>query len=89
MEINVIQQDKNKLKFEIIGEDHTLCNALRMELWEDSNTEIAGYEIAHPFVSNPVFVLESKKDPKKILLNTIGSLNKKIIDLKKEVAKKL
>ncbi len=87
MEINVLQQDKNKLKFEIVGEDHTLCNLLRKELWENSNVNVAGYSLEHPVVSNPVFVIESKKDPKKILLNTINSINKKLVDLKKEAGK--
>jgi len=87
MEINILQQEKNKLKFEVIGEDHTLCNLLRKELWEDSNTEVAGYSLEHPVVSNPIFVVESKKDPQKTILNSINSLNKKIADLKKEAGK--
>ncbi len=87
MKINILQQEKDKLKFEIVGEDHTLCNILRSELWEDSGVDITGYSIEHPVVSNPVFVIESKKDPKKILLNTINSLSKKIDNLKKEIGK--
>ena len=35
MEIKVLEKKKNKLKLEIIGENHTFCNSLRKELWND------------------------------------------------------
>ena len=93
MEIKVIEKEKNKLKLEIIGEDHTFCNALRKELWNDKDVQVAGYNIEHPLVSNPVLTLETeKKDPKKVLESAIKRLKNRNVKLKesiKLVSKKL
>lgn len=89
MEINVIENNKNRLKFELKGEGHTFCNAVRKELWSDSNVEISGYRIEHSLVSEPVFILEtSKGDPKTVLLKAVERLRKRNKDLK-ELFKKL
>jgi len=93
MEINVLEKEKNKLKIEIIGESHTFCNSLRKELWNDKDVKIAGYNIEHPLVANPVLSLETdKKDAKKVLEATIKRLkdrNAKIKTAVKQVSKKL
>lgn len=86
MNIKVIEKEKNKLKLEIIGEDHTFCNALRKELWNDKDVTVAGYNIEHPLVSNPVLTLETeKKDPKEVLGSAIKRLKKKGINIKEAV----
>ncbi len=81
------------MKIEIIGETHTFCNALRKELWNDKDVQVAGYNIEHPLVSNPVLTLETeKKDPKKVLEAAVKRLKKrnaKIKDSIKPVSKKL
>ncbi|MBU0930289.1 MAG: DNA-directed RNA polymerase subunit L [Nanoarchaeota archaeon] len=88
MEIKVLEQEKNKLKIEITGETHTLCNAIRNELWNNKSVEIAGYQLEHPMVSSPVLMIETEKeDPKKALLNAASSLKKKISDLRKQADK--
>ncbi|MBU4502483.1 MAG: DNA-directed RNA polymerase subunit L [Nanoarchaeota archaeon] len=93
MEIKVLEKKKNKLKLEIIGEDHTFCNTLRKELWNDKDVKVAGYNIEHPLVSNPVLTLETdKKDPKKVLEATIKRIKDSNAKIKKEltsVSKKL
>lgn len=88
MEIKVIEQEKNKLKVEIIGETHTLCNVIRSELIENKSVEIAGYHLEHPMVNNPVLFVETEKeDPKKAVLNACSSLKKKTAELRKELTK--
>ena len=78
MELNVLESTKTRLKFEIQGEGHTFCNALRKELWQGKNVEIAGYSIEHSLVTEPVFVIETDKgDPKKLLLEAAERLQKK------------
>nr|MBA4404735.1 DNA-directed RNA polymerase subunit L [Nanoarchaeum sp.] len=79
MEINVIAVDKNSMKIELIGEDNTFANALRKELWENKAVQIAGYNIEHPLVANPILVIntDGKEDPKKVLLKTAESLKEK------------
>ena len=43
MEIKILEKTKNTLRLEVAGEGHTLCNALRRQLWEDKTVEVAGY----------------------------------------------
>lgn len=78
MEIKVIEQTKNRLKFEILERSHTLANAVSKELWNDKDIEIAGYSIEHPVMNNTaVMIVEtSGSDPKKALVNAISRLKK-------------
>ena len=77
MDIKILEQTKTRLKFEIIGEGHTFCNALRKELWQGKSVEIAGYTIEHSLVSEPVFVIETDKgSPKALLLDAVTRLKK-------------
>jgi DNA-directed RNA polymerase subunit L len=85
MELNVLEKTKNRIKVEIQGEGHTLCNILRDELWNVKGTEIAGYRVEHPLVSSPVLILETGKEkPEKVLLNAISKLKKRIKELREE-----
>lgn len=86
MEITVLDKDKKFLKIEVIGEDHTLANALRKELWQDKDVKVAGYNIEHPLVSSPVIVVETEKqDPEKALFNAVDRLKKKNSEILKAV----
>ena len=77
MELKVVEYTKNKLKFNILGEDHTLANILRKELWNDKNVEKAGYSLEHALVTSPKFFLETNnKDPKEIMDNAVKRLKK-------------
>jgi len=77
MEINVIEYTKNRIKFNLLGEDHTFANLLRKELWNDKNTKIAGYSLEHALISSPRFVLETNgKDAKDVLENAVARLKK-------------
>lgn len=83
MEINIVSEEKNKIEFEVIGEDHTLCNALRKKLWEDRDLEVAAYRIEHPQISDPKMIVEMKKgSPKKALSNAVDGLKEDIKSLK-------
>jgi len=79
MELKIIEEKKNNLVFEIIGEDHTLFNALRSELNNDNTVKIAGYNVSHPFIANPRMIIEtgSSETPKKALQSAIKRLVKK------------
>lgn len=83
MEIKILNEDKNRIEFELIGEDHTFCNSLKTELWDHGGVEISAYNIKHPLISNPVMLVEtSKGNAKKALQNAVSSLKKKIKGLK-------
>jgi len=90
MEIKVLESTKEILKIEFLGKSHTLVNALVKELWNDKATQIAGYNLKHPQVDNPILILETKgKDPKKVLLETIERLNKDTNVFADEIVKAL
>lgn len=78
MKISWITQEKTKLEFELIGEDHTFCNAIRRELWQHNDLNLAAYKIAHPLASEPTIVIATnKQDALKVLNSSIESLKKK------------
>jgi len=86
MEIKILEDTKEKLKLEIKGEGHTLCNPLVKELWKDSNVEVAGYNIDHSLVSNPLLVIEAK-NAKTALKKAISGLSKNIKDFDEKFKK--
>jgi len=87
MEIKVLENNKEKISIEVVEEDHTLMNVLRKELWNDKDTEVAGYKIEHSLISNPVLIVEHKKDAKKALLDAVERLKKKNKDFKSKISK--
>ena len=67
MDIKVIEDKKNKLVFEIDA-SHTFCNALKVELANDGHVKNVGYNIKHPLVSKPAFIVETDgADPRKTI----------------------
>lgn len=78
MELKVIEKTKNRLKIEVLGKTHTLCNALSKELWNDKDVAIAGYTLSHPVTKAPVLIVETNSgDPQKALLEAVSRLKKK------------
>jgi DNA-directed RNA polymerase subunit L len=90
MEINILEEKSKKLVFELKGENHTLCNALREELWNDKAVTVSAYNISHPLVGVPKFIIETdgEKEPKKALKDAIARLKKKNADLAKQLSAK-
>jgi len=60
MNVKVLEKKPNELRLEIEGEGHTFCNALQKVLLEDETIEMAGYDIPHPLVSNPIVYVQTK-----------------------------
>ncbi|RME55018.1 DNA-directed RNA polymerase subunit L [Candidatus Woesearchaeota archaeon] len=91
MKVKIIENSKNRIKFELEGRQHTLCNALSSELWNDKDITAAGYTLEHPLISNSILVVETKSgDAKKALLKAIDRLkktNNEFLGLCKKVAK--
>lgn len=77
MELNVLEKKKNRLIFELAGADHTLCNALKTELWNDADVKVATYTVKHPLLAVPKFILETKsKEATQALLDASARLKK-------------
>ncbi|PCN49990.1 DNA-directed RNA polymerase subunit L [Candidatus Geothermarchaeota archaeon ex4572_27] len=70
MEVVVRSRDDRTLVFEVKGEGHTLCNALREALLMDRSVVFAAYRIDHPLISNPVFTVrtDGSKRPEEALV---------------------
>jgi len=75
MEIKIIDKSKSKITFEVRGESHTLCNALKDELRNDKNVKVASYFVSHPDIDEPTFTVESA-DPVKSVINAIARVKK-------------
>jgi DNA-directed RNA polymerase subunit L len=90
MEIIVLENEKNVLKFELPGRSHTIPNLITKELWNDSDVEVSGYNVLHPQTSNAIIYIETKKkDAKKVLLSTIDAIKKKNDEFMKKGKKSL
>jgi len=88
MELNVLEESKKRIVFELKGETHTFCNALKEALWKIKGVEVASYRIDHPLLKVPKFVVETKGvDPREALKKAIAELRKIGKEFKKEVAK--
>ena len=86
MEIKILDDKKNKLMLEVKGVDHTVCNALKTELWNDKHVKIATYSIRHPQISVPQMIIETDGEvsPKNALINAVQKLHKTNEKFKKE-----
>jgi DNA-directed RNA polymerase subunit L len=60
LKIKVLKKDGNELKIEVEGAGHGLCNLLQKKLLEDESVDMAGYDIPHLLVSNPVIYVRMK-----------------------------
>ncbi|MBI2105648.1 DNA-directed RNA polymerase subunit L [Candidatus Woesearchaeota archaeon] len=86
MEVKFLEDSKEKIKIEINGEGHTLCNPLVKELWKDDKVEIAGYNIDHSLISNPIITVQGS-NAKSSLKKAINNLGKKIDDMNEKFKK--
>jgi DNA-directed RNA polymerase subunit L len=87
MEFNVVEETKTKLIFELKGETHTFCNALKHELQQVKGVELVAYKIDHPLIGVPKFNLETKGvEPRKALKEALANLKKKAKEFQKEVS---
>ena len=91
MELNIIEEKKNRIKVEIKGEGHGFCNALKEELWNDKGVKVAGYNIKHPLIGVPVLIVETTQgtEARKALLEAAKRVGKSAEKFKAEAVKEL
>lgn len=80
MEANTIEEKKNKIIVELVGDTHTLPNVLKKELWSDKDVVVSGYNIEHPLVGKPHLVVQTKKKAPRTALIDAAKRVKKNID---------
>lgn len=78
MELNILEETKDKMKIEVRGVDHTFCNALKSQLWEEKGVTVAGYRIDHPQRGVPTLIVETdgKTKPRDAFITSAKALNK-------------
>lgn len=88
MKFKVLEGKKNRLVFEIDGMGHSYLNILKNELWNDDHVKVATYNIKHPQVSKPKFILETDGDrsPKAALSGAVSRLKKLSDKFRKEMS---
>lgn len=90
MEFMVVESKKTKLVFDLKGATHTICNALKDELWHDKDVVVSAYNIDHPLTGMPRFIVETDKDdPKKAVSGAITRLKKKNKDFLAKFSKSM
>ena len=90
MEIKIIEDEKNKLVFEVNGVSHGFCNMLKEELLKDNHVKIATYRVEHPIVNIPKILVETDgADPKKAVLSAVAKLKTFTDKTKKEFSSSL
>ena len=78
METVVLEKTKKRLVFELKGADHTLCNVIKAELYEDKTVKVATYAMSHPLTRIPKFIIETDgtKSPAKAFSDAVKRVQK-------------
>jgi len=85
MEIKILEEKKNRLVFNIEGDGSTIANILKKELWNDEHVKAAGFNVEHPLINVPTFVVETDgADPKKTVSAAIKRIAKSVEKFKDE-----
>ncbi|MBT3297677.1 DNA-directed RNA polymerase subunit L [archaeon] len=88
MEFKVLEEEKNKLVFELVGETHTFCNLLKSELRNVKGVTLVSYRIEHPLVGIPTFLIETKgTEPRKAIKEALKNVKKLAKDFQKQAVK--
>ena len=88
MEFTITEEEKNRLVFTLEGEDHSFCNILRKELWNDKDITVASYVVDHPLLGTPEFIVETKKgSPKDAVKGAVDRAHKQVNAFSKAFAK--
>ena len=82
MEVKVLENKANRLVFQLVGADHTFCNALKRELNETTGVEVATYAIEHPQIGIPKVLVET--DGKAKPVDALGKAAKSLAKQNKE-----
>lgn len=87
MKVDIVEEKKNKIVFEVEGLGHTFINIMKNEMWNDEHVKIATYSIRHPIVSKPRVIVETDGDenPRAAIANAVGRLKKTSEKFKKEL----
>ena len=86
MKVNVIEEDKELIKIELVGETETLTHLIARETWEKNGEGAAVRE--HPFMVEPKILVKGK-NPRKILEKSAKSIQGQCDEFKEEFRRSL
>ncbi|MFA5106526.1 MAG: DNA-directed RNA polymerase subunit L [Candidatus Micrarchaeia archaeon] len=85
MKINFLAKEAHYVEIEIVGEDHSLPNALRELILQDDDVEFAAYKMPHPQIANPVLIVRTKsKNALAIVKSAAKELSKQAKEMREE-----
>ena len=89
MEITVLEETPKRVAFEVKGSTHSLCNPLKVELWENKHVKVATYSMKHPLLPVPRMIVETDGEvkPRKVLADAAAKLAEAAGKLKKDFKK--
>ena len=82
MKLEIIEDEKTKLKVAVQGESHTLLNLVRENAWA-VKADQASYLIDHPYLSTPEVIVYSD-NPKKSLTAAVQLVIEQAKEFEKE-----
>ncbi|HLC65771.1 MAG TPA: DNA-directed RNA polymerase subunit L [Candidatus Nanoarchaeia archaeon] len=87
MDINIVEEKKNRIVFQLKDQTHTFCNALKEELLNDGHVKSASYSKRHPLIGIPTMIVETDgEDTRKVLNHAVQRLLKECEKFEKEVS---
>jgi DNA-directed RNA polymerase subunit L len=91
MEIEILEEKKNRMVLEVKGESHGFCNALKKAIWNVKGVNIAGYNLEHPLISSPKIIVETEgsKAPKAAIMDGAKLLGKDCDNFLKSFSKQV
>lgn len=87
MEIEVLENDDEKLKIEV-KDNLTLINLINENLWKQRGLDYAAYAQQHPYISKPVLLVKGR-NPKKALVEAAERVVEDVKDLRKQLQREL
>jgi DNA-directed RNA polymerase subunit L len=91
MELRALTISDKEMEVEVLGENETLLNPIKMKLLEDADVDVAEYVIEHPELSIPRIYFRTKKDAKApaVFKRTLKALLKDYKDFADAVASQI
>ena len=83
MNIDILHDKKNELEFVLPDESHGFSRLLVDELLKNKDVEVAQYNISHPLIGKPHFLVKTKsKAPKDAVKKALKSIKKELETIK-------
>ena len=84
--MKVVDEQDNRLVFEVTGESHTIFNILRKRLMSQDEVTAAAYDITHPLVGQPEFEVNSP-NPRESIKTASETIKEEAAEFKDAVTK--